>query len=67
MGKDAEKQLMKAEQLYKAMAFKRAAKLFNSAGNNFLKLGDYETAKQCFFNAAKCAMDEEKYLSGLVF
>lgn len=67
MGKDAKKQLMKAEQLYKAMEFKRAAKLFNSAGNNFLKLGDYETSKHCFSNAAKCAIDENKYLSGLEF
>ena len=67
MGKDIEKQLKKAEQLYKAMAYKRAAKLFNTVGGNFLKLGDYEVAKVCFFNAAKSAINEDKYLSGLEF
>jgi tetratricopeptide (TPR) repeat protein len=67
MGKDTEKQLRKAEQLYKAMAYKRAARLFNTVGGNFLKLGDYEVAKVCFFNAAKCAINEDKYLSGLEF
>ncbi|MFX0153950.1 MAG: hypothetical protein ACFE9Q_05415 [Candidatus Hodarchaeota archaeon] len=67
MGKDIEKQLMKAEQLDKARQFKRAAKLFNTLGNNFLKLGDYERAKECFFNAAKCAINEDKYLIGLEF
>ena len=67
MGKDIEKQLMKAEQLDKARQYKRAAKLFNTVGINFLKLGDYERAKECFFNAAKCAINEDKYLSGLEF
>ena len=67
MGKDPEKQLNKAEQLYKAMQYKRAAKLYNTAGNNFLKLENYEIAKVCFFNAAKSAINEDKYLSGLEF
>ncbi|MFW9900512.1 MAG: hypothetical protein ACFFDY_04395 [Candidatus Thorarchaeota archaeon] len=67
MGKDVEKQLMKAEKLDKAMQYKRAAKLFNTVGNTFLKLGEIERAKDCFFNAAKCAINEDKYLSGLEF
>ncbi len=67
MGKDIEKQLKKAEQLYKAMQFKRAAKLFNTVGKNFLNIGDYNGAKECFFNAAKCAMNDEKYINGLEF
>ncbi|MFX1567667.1 MAG: hypothetical protein ACFFCV_04785 [Promethearchaeota archaeon] len=67
MGKDIKKQLMKAEQLDKAMQYKRAAKLFNTVGNEFLKLGDIERAKDCFFNAAKCAINEDKYVSGLEF
>jgi len=67
MGKDPEKQLRKAEQLYNAMAYKRAAKLFNNVGTNFLKLGDFEVAKECFFNAAKSAINEDKYSSGLEF
>ncbi|MFX1601094.1 MAG: hypothetical protein ACFFB6_10905, partial [Promethearchaeota archaeon] len=67
MGKDPEKRLKKADQLYKAMQYKRAAKLYNTVGNNFLKLGNYETAKDCFFNAAKSAINEDKYLSGLEF
>ncbi|MFX0004782.1 MAG: hypothetical protein ACFE9J_15045, partial [Candidatus Hermodarchaeota archaeon] len=65
MAKDPKKQLNKAEQLYKALQYKRAAKLFNTAGTNFLKLGNYEFAKECFFNAAKSALHEDKYLSGL--
>ena len=65
MGKDVEKRLMKAEQLDKAMQYKRAAKLFNAVGTEFLKLGDIERAKDCFFNAARCAINEDKYLSTL--
>ena len=67
MGKDPEKQLKKAEQLYKAMQYKRAAKSYNTVGNIFLKLGNYEIAKECFFNAAKSAIHEDKYLRGLEF
>ncbi|MFX0034729.1 MAG: hypothetical protein ACFE9I_03695 [Candidatus Hermodarchaeota archaeon] len=67
MGKDIEKQLKKAEQLYKAMQLKRAAKLFNTVGKSFLNIGDYNRAKECFFNAAKCAMNDEKYINGLEF
>ena len=67
MGKDIEKQLKKAEKLSKAMQYKRAAKLFNNVGNEILKLGNYELAKDCFFNAAKCAVNEDKFLHGLEF
>ncbi len=67
MGKDPEKQLAKAEQLYEARQYKRAAKLYKTVGNNFLQLRNYETAKYCFFNAAKSAINEDKYLSGLNF
>ena len=65
MGKDTTKQLKKAEQLYKAMQYKKAAKLFNSLGNDFLNLNNFEVAKDCFFNAAKSLMNEEKYLIGV--
>ena len=67
MGKNIEKQLKKAEQLHNAMQYKRAAKLFNSVGNKILKLGNKELAKDCFFNAATCAITEGKFLSGLEF
>ena len=67
MGKDPQKQLAKAEQLYQALQYKRAAKLYNKVGNNFLELGNYETATDCFFNAAKSAFNEDKYLNGLEF
>jgi tetratricopeptide (TPR) repeat protein len=67
MGKDTQKQLKKAEQLYKAMQYKRAAKLFNNVGNEFLNLGNYELAKECFFNAARSAISEDRYFSGLEF
>ncbi|MFW9968994.1 MAG: hypothetical protein ACFFDF_02260 [Candidatus Odinarchaeota archaeon] len=67
MGKDPEKQFQKAERLYKAMQYKRAAKLYNTVGHNFLKLGNYEIAKMSYFNAAKSAINEDKYLNGLEF
>lgn len=67
MGKDTEKQLKKAEQLYSAMQYKRAAKLFNAVGIKFLDLGNYELAKECFFKAAKSAINEDKYFKGLEF
>ena len=62
MGKDTTKQLKKAEQLYNAMQYKRAAKLFKSLGNEFLNLHDFEVAKDCFINAAKCLIKEKKYI-----
>ena len=61
MGKDqrveAEKQLLKAEQLYKARQFKKAGKNFHSAGNSFLKLNEFEKARDCFINAARCLLN----------
>ncbi|MFX1390662.1 MAG: hypothetical protein ACFE9Z_11410 [Promethearchaeota archaeon] len=67
MGKDIEKQLNKADQLYRAMQYKRAAKLYNDAGEQCLKVGDYQLAKESFFNAAKSILNEDKYLKGLEF
>ena len=45
MGKDTEKLLMKAEKLYKAMQYKKAAKIFNSLGTTFLEIGNFERIK----------------------
>ena len=67
MVKDLEKQLMKAEKLYKAMQYKRAAKIFGSIGDSHLTLTNFELARENFFNAAKCAINAEKYLIGLEF
>ncbi|MFW9879392.1 MAG: hypothetical protein ACFFG0_40460, partial [Candidatus Thorarchaeota archaeon] len=67
MGKDLNKQLKKAEQLSKAMQYKRAAKMFSNVGNEFLKIGNYEIARDCFFNATKCAINEDKLLVALEF
>ena len=57
MGKDqklvVEKQILKAEQLYRAKQFKKAGKTYHLAGNLLLKLNDYEKAKVCFMNSAK--------------
>jgi tetratricopeptide (TPR) repeat protein len=65
MGKDqrveAKKQLMKAEQLYKARQFKKAGKNFHAAGNSFLKLNEFEEARDCFINGAKMFMELERY------
>lgn len=67
MVKDVEKQLAKAEKLYKAMQYKRAAKLFKSVGDSYLTQGDFELARDCYFDAAKSCMNEDKYLIGIDF
>lgn len=67
MVKDIEKLFLKAEKLYKAMQYKRAAKIFDSVGDAYLDLGKFELARDCFFDAAKCSINEEKYLIGLEF
>ncbi|MFX1391710.1 MAG: hypothetical protein ACFE9Z_16715 [Promethearchaeota archaeon] len=67
MVKDIEKQFMKAEKLYKAMQYKRAAKLYDSVGQSYLTQGNFELARDCYFDAAKCCMNEDKYLIGIDF
>ena len=67
MGKDIEKKFRKAEKLYKAMQYKRAAKIFDFVGDSYLTLGDFEFARDCYFDAAKCSMEEKKYVIGLDF
>jgi hypothetical protein len=67
MVKDIEKQLKKAEKLSKAMQYKRAAKLFGTVGDSYLKLGNFELARDCYFDAAKCSINEDKYLIGINF
>ncbi|KKM64670.1 hypothetical protein LCGC14_1499070 [marine sediment metagenome] len=67
MVKDIEKQRMKAEKLSKALQNKRAAKIFDSVGDSYLKLGNYDLARDCYFSAARCSIKEEKFLIGLEF
>ncbi|MHA1932554.1 MAG: hypothetical protein ACW96X_08460 [Promethearchaeota archaeon] len=67
MVKDIEKQFRKAEKLNRAMQFKRAAKLFDAVGDSHLNLGEFELARDCYFDAAKCSMKEDKHLIGLDF
>lgn len=67
MVKDIEKQLVKAEKLNRAMQYKRAAKLFDTVGDSYIKLGNYELARDCFFDAAKCSINEDKYFIGVDF
>ena len=65
MGKDQrlaiEKQVLKAEQLFKARQFKKAGKKFYLAGNLFLKLNEFEEAKDCYINGAKIFVAIEKF------
>jgi tetratricopeptide (TPR) repeat protein len=65
MGKDIEKSLNKANQLYNAMQYKKAAKAFTSLGNSYVDLGDYVKAKLCFFNAAKSYLEIEKFFQSI--
>ncbi|MBY9005150.1 MAG: hypothetical protein KGD63_00140, partial [Candidatus Lokiarchaeota archaeon] len=67
MVKDIEKLFSKAEKLYKAMQYKRAAKIFDTVGDAYLDLESFELARDCFFDAAKCSINEEKYLIGIEF
>jgi tetratricopeptide (TPR) repeat protein len=67
MVKDIEKQFMKAEKLYKAMQYKRAAKLYGSVGDFYLTQGNFELARDCYFDAAKSCMNEDTYLIGIDF
>lgn len=65
MGKDqrleAKKQLLKAEQLFKARQFKKAGKNYHLAGNLLLKLDEFEGARDCFINGSKMFMELERY------
>ncbi|MFX1315852.1 MAG: hypothetical protein ACFE9T_08305 [Promethearchaeota archaeon] len=65
MGKDNVKLLNKANKLYNVMLYKKAAKLYSSLGTSYQNLGDYETAKECFFNAAKCYLENEKFFQSI--
>ncbi|MFX1278095.1 MAG: hypothetical protein ACFFA3_01675 [Promethearchaeota archaeon] len=67
MVKDIEKQFMKAEKLFKAMQYKRAAKLYDKVGDFYINQNNFELARNCYFDAAKCCMNEDKYLIGIDF
>ena len=67
MVKDIEKLFSKAEKLYKAMQYKRAAKIFDTVGDAYLDSDSFELARDCFFDAAKCSINEEKYSIGIEF
>ena len=57
MGKDpqitAQKELDKAELYYYSEQYKKAGKLFSSAGDQFFKLNEYQIARECYSFAAK--------------
>ena len=65
MGKDQrlaiEKQVSKAERLFKARQFKKAGKNYYLAGNLFLKLNEYQEAKDCYINGVKSFVEIEKF------
>ena len=49
------------------MQYKRAAKVFGSAGDLYLTAGNFELARDCYFDAAKCSLNEDKYFIGIDF
>jgi len=65
MGKDQrlaiEKQVLKAERLFKAKQFKKAGKNYYLAGNLFLKLNEFEEAKNCYINGVKTFAEIKKF------
>jgi len=65
MGKDQRlaiaKQVLKAERLFKAKQFKKAGKNYYLAGNLFLKLNEFEEAKNCYINGVKTFAEIKKF------
>lgn len=58
---EAEKQISKAELYFDAKQYKRAGKLFNSAGDLFFKENKNKAASDCYLNAATSFISEKKY------
>ena len=58
---EAEKQLSKAELFFNADQYKKAGKLFNSAGNLFFKEREYKSAKECYYNAASSFINTKRF------
>jgi len=71
MGKDprtdAQNQLLKAENFFKARLFKKSGKAFYQAGNSFMKLEDYDSAKNCYLYGAQTQIELEKYGDAISF
>ena len=71
MGKDpktdAHNQLLKAEIFFKARLFKKSGKAFYQAGNKFVKLEDYDSAKNCYLYGAQTQIELEKYGDAVSF
>ncbi|MFX0179110.1 MAG: hypothetical protein ACFE78_02920 [Candidatus Hodarchaeota archaeon] len=69
MGKNilvnTENQFLKAEKLFKARQFKKAAKNYYSAGNKFLDLDKYEESIISFINGANAFIELDKIQSAL--
>jgi len=65
MGKDPstniENNVLKADQLFKARAYKKAGKLYYKAGNAYFQLNDFELAKNCFLYGSECYIEMQKY------
>jgi len=66
LGKDprlnAEKQLRKADRIYEMGAFRRAGRTYNDTGEMYLKLHEFEVARDCFYDAAKSFINSENFL-----
>ncbi len=71
MGKDprteAQNQLSKAENFFKARLFKKSGKAFYQAGNNFMKLEDYDNAKLSYLHGAQTKIEMENYEDAVSF
>jgi tetratricopeptide (TPR) repeat protein len=71
MGKDprteAQNQLSKAENFFKARLFKKSVKAFYQAGNNFMKLEDYDNAKLSYLHGAQTKIEMENYEDAVSF
>lgn len=65
MGKDPEQLYTKAERLLKAKQFKKAGKIFNSAGEEFEKILELEAAKRSYVYGAKSYLENDDFSKSL--
>ena len=58
---EAESQISRAELYFDTNQYKRAAKLYKSAGKLFFKENKFKSAKDCYTNAASAFINGKKY------
>jgi len=58
---NAEKQFRKADRYFDLGQYRKAGKVYTTAGELYLKLHDYKSAGDCFYDAAKSFINAENF------